>query len=82
MPAGNRLWLDDHEDVGPASPEVAQGGPEQPVETVQGRSRPLSFEHRDRLPKGEHFKGGVAASAKARTAVSIGRMNSSTNPPL
>ena len=59
-----RLGLDDDEDLGPTMPEAAQGGPEEPVQGVQGRPRPFAFEHGDLLSQGEDFQGGIASTAK------------------
>ena len=62
--ADDCLGLHDDEDVGPAGPQVMQGGPEEPVERVQGRPRAFSLEDRNLLSEGENFKGGVTSTAK------------------
>ena len=67
MPADDGLGLHDDQDVGPARPEAAEGGPEEPVEGVQGRPRPLTFEHGDLLSQGEDFEGRVASTAEEDT---------------
>jgi hypothetical protein len=83
MPADDGLWLDDGEDIGPARPSAAQRGPEEPVEKVQHRPRSLAFEHCDLLSEGEHFEGGVAASAEEHADCSQDRKDeSSTNSPF
>jgi hypothetical protein len=60
MPADDGLGLDDNEDVGPAGPAAAERRPEEPVQGVQCRLRPFSFEHGDLLSEGEDFESGVA----------------------
>ena len=83
VPADDGLGLDDDEDVGPAGPEAAEGGPEESVQGVQYWPRPLAFEHGDLLSEGEDFEGGIASTAKEdRTPAMKERMNSSTNSPL
>jgi hypothetical protein len=43
---------------------MPQHGPEEAVEAVQRRSRPLTFEHGDLLPQREDFKRGIHATAE------------------
>lgn len=62
MPADHGLWFHDDEDVGPAGPQVAEGCPEESIERVQGRPRPLALEDRDLLPEGKDFESSVAPS--------------------
>jgi hypothetical protein len=64
VPADHGLGLDDDQDVGPAGPKVAEGGPEASVQGVQYGPRPLAFEHGDLLTEGEDFEGGIAPTAK------------------
>ena len=52
VPAGHGVGHDDDENVLPAGPVAAEGGPEQPVQTVQSWSRSLAFEHGDLLSEG------------------------------
>ena len=61
VPAGDRLGLDDDQDVLPTRPETAQSAPEEAVEEVQGRTRSLAFSHSDLLSKGENLECRVAA---------------------
>ena len=63
-PADDCAGLHDDEDVCPAGPNAAEGGPEQPVEKVQGRPRAFSLEDRNLLSEGENFKRGVTSTAK------------------
>jgi hypothetical protein len=60
MPADDGLWFHDDEDVGPAGPDTAKGGPEEPVDRVQGRLRSLALEHCDLVSQGKYLQGGVA----------------------
>lgn len=64
MPGDDGVWFNDGKNVGSAGPDAAQGGPEEPVEGVQGRSRSFPLENCDLLSERENFKGGVAATAK------------------
>ena len=64
MPADDRLGLDDNEDTGLTAPEAVEGGPEKPVQGVQGRPRPFAFEHGHLLSQGEDFQGGIASTAE------------------
>ena len=68
MPADDSLGLHDDEDVGPPGPQVMQGGPEEPVERVQGRPRAFSPEDRNLLPEGENFKRNVTSTAQEDSA--------------
>ena len=63
MPADNGFWFHDHEDVGPARPELSQGDPEEPIHPAQAGARPLPLEDCHLLAKGEDFEGGVTATA-------------------
>ena len=54
----------DDEGLGPAGPNLPQGGPEQPVEGGQRWSRPFALEHSYLLSKGEDFESGVYATFK------------------
>jgi len=67
VPADDGLWLHDHQDVGPTRPEAAEGGPEQPIQGVQGGPRSLVFQHRDLLSEGKNFEGGVGSTAEEDT---------------
>ena len=64
MPTDDRRWLHHNEDVRPAGPNAAQGGPEGPVDRVQARPRALPLEDSHLLSEGEHFQGGIAATAQ------------------
>src|SRR5207248_11483428 len=44
MPSDHRLRLHDDQNIRPSRPNAPQSGPEEPVETVEGWSRPFSFE--------------------------------------
>src|SRR6516165_5132764 len=61
MPADHSLGFDDEEDIGPAGPEAAEGGPEETVARIQGRPRSLAFEHGDLLAQSEDLQGCVAS---------------------
>ena len=59
----------DDEGLGPAGPNLPQGGPEQPVEGGQRWSRPFALEHSYLLSKGEDFESGATRLSKnTRTA--------------
>jgi hypothetical protein len=62
MPADDGLRFDNctEEDVGPAGPEGAEGGPEEAVPTIQRRPWSLAFEHGDLLTQTEDLEGCVA----------------------
>ena len=64
MPADDGLRFHNDEGVSPAGPNVAQDGPEEPVERGQRRSRPFALENSDLLAEGEYFEGGVTATVK------------------
>jgi len=64
VPAGYGVGHDDDENVLPAGPVAAEGGPEQPVHRVQYRAWPLAFEDGDLLSEGEDFKSSVASTSK------------------
>src|SRR5215472_15065997 len=61
MPSDHGLRLDNDEDLGPAGPDAAEGGPEEAVPTIQGRPRSLAFEHGDLLAQSEDLHGCVAS---------------------
>ena len=64
MPADDGLRLHDDEGLGPAGPNLPQGGPEQPVEGGQRWSQPFALEHSYLLSEGEDFESGVTATVK------------------
>jgi len=64
MPADDGLRLHDDEGLGPAGPNLPQGGPEQPVEGGQRWSRPFALEHSYLLSEREDFESGVTATVK------------------
>jgi hypothetical protein len=64
VPAGHGVGHDDDENVLPARPVAAEGGPEQPVHRVQYWSRSLAFENSDLLSEGQDFKSSVASTLK------------------
>jgi hypothetical protein len=64
MPADDGLRLHQDEDVGPAGPDAVQGGPEEPVEGVQGWPWSFPLENGELLSKGENFQGSVAPTAE------------------
>jgi len=61
MPADDGLRFDNEEDIGPAGPKAAEGGPEEAVARIQGRPRSLTFEHGDLLAQSEDLQGCVAS---------------------
>jgi hypothetical protein len=61
MPSDDRFWFDNQQDIGPAGPKAAEGGPEKPVPGAEGRPRSLAFEHGNLLLEGEDFQGGVGS---------------------
>jgi len=67
MPADDGLRLDNQEDLGPAGPEAAEGGPEEAVARIQGRPRSLAFEHGDLLAQGEDLQRGIASCTEENT---------------
>jgi hypothetical protein len=72
VPAHDGLRLDDYQDIGPAWPAAAEGGPEE-SEPIQNRPRTFALEHGDLLAEGRHLESGVAPPGKenaqsARTA--------------
>ena len=64
MPAGYGVGHDDDENVLPAGPVAAEGGPEKPVHRIQYWAWPLAFEDGDLLSEGEDFKSSVASTSK------------------
>ena len=67
MPADDGLRLDNQEDLGPAGPEAAEGGPEEAVARIQGRPRSLAFEHGDLLAQSEDLQRGIASCTEENT---------------
>jgi len=67
MPADDGLWLHDDEDVGPAGPEAAQGGPEEPVQPIQTETGSFPLEHRYLLSKSPDRKGHVGSTLEEDT---------------
>jgi hypothetical protein len=63
MPADHSLGFDNEENIGPAGPEAAQGGPEA-VARIQGRPRSLTFEHGDLLAQTQDLQGCIASRAE------------------
>ena len=66
MPADDGLWFHDDEDVSPAGPDAAQGGPGEPLDRGQGRPRSLALEHCDLVSQGEYLQGGVATRSRTQ----------------
>ena len=64
MPTDHGLGLDDEQDVGPAGPTAAEGGPEESIQGVQNGPRPFLFQHGDLLSEGENLAGGIAPTAE------------------
>ena len=64
MPADHSLRLHDDEDVSPPGPDVAQGGPKQPVQGVQLWTWPSPLEDGDLLPEGEDLNCSVMPTAE------------------
>ena len=63
MPTDHGLRLHDDQNIRPSRPNAPQSGPEEPVETVEGWSRPFSFEDGNLLAKREYLKSGTGARA-------------------
>jgi hypothetical protein len=61
VPCDDGFWFDNQEDIGPAWPKAAEGGPEQPVAGVQGWPRALAFENGELLAEGQNFQGGIGS---------------------
>ena len=61
MPTDDCFGLDDYQRILPARPGRPQHRPEEPIQRVQGRSGPLTFQHRHLLAKGEDFDSDVSA---------------------
>ena len=59
VPADHGLGLHDDQCVPPARPEAAERAPEQPVERVQGQTRPFPFQNGDLLSESENLQGVV-----------------------
>ena len=58
------LRLHDDEDILPASPRLPQNGPEEPIQSAQGRPGPSPFEDGHLLAEGEYFERRVGAAAQ------------------
>ena len=65
----------DDEDILPASPHLPQDGPEERIQSAQGRPGPPPFEDGHLLAEGEYFERRVGAAAQDRAAA----RNASTN---
>ena len=61
MPCDDGFWFDNQDDIGPAWPKAAEGGPEEPVAGVQVWPRALAFENGELLPEGQDFQGGIGS---------------------
>lgn len=68
MPADDGFRFDDEADIGPRRPKAPKGGPEQPVEKPQSRTRPLALEDGNLLAEGKDFQGHITASAEEDAA--------------
>lgn len=66
MPANHGFGLDQDEGLGPTGPDVAKGGPKQPIAGVQGWPRSLAFQHGDLLAQSSDFEGGITPTSKER----------------
>ena len=55
------FWFDNQQDIGPAGPEAAEGGPEEPVASVRVWPRTLAFENGQLLAEGQNFQGGIGS---------------------
>jgi hypothetical protein len=64
VPADDGLRLHDDENVGPAGPKAAQGGPEESVLPVKGWARSFAFEHRDLVSECEDLESRITPTAK------------------
>ena len=64
MPADDGLGFHDEQDIAPAWPETAERSPEESIQRVQSRPRPLAFENGDLLSEREDFQGRIAPTAK------------------
>ena len=64
MPADDGLWFHDEQDVGPAGPDAAQGGPEELIQPIQTGTGPLPLEYGDLLPKSEDLNCSVMPTAE------------------
>lgn len=60
----DRLGLHDDEEVGPAGPDAAQDGPDEPGEWTELRARLVSLEHGDSLPQSEDRQCEIAPAAE------------------
>ena len=69
MPADDGLRFDNctEEDVGPAGPEGAEGGPEEAVARIQGWPGSFALEHGVLLPQSEDLQGGLASGTEENT---------------
>ena len=64
VPANHGIGLHDQEHAFPARPEAPECDPEQPIETIQGRPWPFSFEDCELLSQSDHLQRGVGPRAK------------------
>ena len=62
MPSDNGFGFDDEQDIAPARPTATEGGPKEPVASVQRRPRSLAFEHGDLLAESEDFQRSIGPS--------------------
>jgi hypothetical protein len=67
VPSDNGFWFDNQEDIGPAGPEATEGGPKEPVASVEGRPRSLAFEHGDLLAESEDFQRRIGSCPEENT---------------
>ena len=64
MPAHNSLRFHDEENLRPAGPDAAQGGPKQPVKGVQRWARPFPLENGGLLPQSEDLQCQIATATE------------------
>jgi hypothetical protein len=61
MPADNRLWFDDNQDVAPRRPKTAEQNPKYSIPDSQPRARMFSLEYTQLLTEGKDLKAQVVA---------------------
>ena len=67
MPSNDGFWFDNQEDIGPAGPKATDGGPKDPVASVQRRPWSLTFEYGDLLAESEDFQRGIGSCPEENT---------------
>ena len=67
MPADNRLWLDDDQDIAPCRPKPAQQNPKHSIPDLQARARMFSFKQTQLLAESKNLETEIVSRTEKGT---------------